>query len=174
MSRRFYFLAAVLAVCASPLAQASQDVATDVHVGYEYSTKVLANAGKECKAVRRTIEQADGSSFVDCLSKNGKDNIRYRITPKTTSVPTVGLVSRKLVEKADKDSDQSREDTINQHAKAIIQDYRYECLKVVTVTAQEDSSLLAVCKPEYGRKPIAYRLVETPGAHLRTRVIPVQ
>ena len=97
MSRRFHFLAVTITLVAGSFVHAAENVATDIHVGYDYATKVLTEAKKECKAVRRTIEQEDGSSFVDCLSKNEKNTIRYRITPKTSSTPTVELVARKPV-----------------------------------------------------------------------------
>ena len=175
MFKRFYLLAAAsIFICASAFSQTSQEVATDVHVGFDYATKVLASERKDCKFVRRTIEQADGSSFVDCSSVNGKDDIRYRITPRKTEAATVDLVSRKPMSKIDLETPQARDAAANRHATHIIRDYRYECLHVIKVTVQEDSSLLAVCKPEYGRKPISYRLVETPSAHLQTRVIPIQ
>ena len=178
MHKRLHVLAALTALCACSFAQAAapdpKDVATDVHVGYDYATKVLANARKDCKSVRGTAKQADGSVFVDCLSHDGKDDVRWRITPHHTSVPLVELVSRKPVAKAEPNTPEAREAKVNNYATAIIRDYRYECLRVVKVTTQEDNSLIAVCTPEYGREPIPYRLVETPGAHMNTRVTPVK
>lgn len=178
MHKRLHCLAAIVALGFCSIGHATKpardDVATDVHVGYDYATKVLANARKDCKAVRGTAEQTDGSVFVDCVSNDGKSDVRWRITPHHTSVPLVELVSRKPVAKAEPTTPEAREAKVNNYATAIVRDYRYECLRVVKVTTQEDNSLIAVCTPEYGREPISYRLVETPGAHMNTRVTPVQ
>lgn len=178
MHKRLYVLAALTTFCVYSFAQekapSPSDVATDVHVGYDYATKVLANARKDCKAVRGTAKQADGSVFVDCLSHDAKNAVRWRITPHHTSVPLVELVSRKPIAQSELGTPEAREASVNKYATAIIRDYRYECLQVVKVTTQEDDSLIAVCTPEYGREPIPYRLVETPGAHMNTRVTPVQ
>lgn len=181
MFNRFSGLAALMALAtfslahaASPASAASKDVATDVNVGYDYATKVLANARKDCKSVRGTAKQLDGSTLVECLSQNGKDTVQFRITPHHTSVPLVEVVERKPLSKTAPDTPQAREAAVNKYATAIIRDYRYECLQVVKVTTQADDSLIAVCTPEYGREPIPYRLVETPGAHMNTRVSPIQ
>ena len=151
MHKRLHVLAALMALCACTFAQAAtpdpKDVASDVHVGYDYATKILANARKDCKSVRGTSRQADGSVFVDCLSHDGKDDVRWRITPHHTSVPLVELVSRKPMAKAEPNTPEAREAKVNNYATTIIRDYRYECLRVVKVTTQEDNSLIAVCTP---------------------------
>lgn len=184
----FRTLSIIAAACACLAAQASDttavvpstpsnDVATDVHVGYDYVNKVLASARKECRAVQSTSKVANGSVLVDCLAKNSKNTIQYRITPKNAGLPLIEFMSRTQIKPgAGKTADvapSARDATVNKYALAIIRDYRYECAQVVTVTTQEDNSLVAVCTSGYGRTTISYRLVETPGANMNTRVTPI-
>ena len=187
-TQRFRTLAIIAAALACLSAQASdtptivpsaftEDVATDVHVGYDYVNKVLASARKECRAVQAMSTLANGSVLVDCLSKNSKSSIHYRITPKNTGLPLIDVMARTPIKPGtDKLADtlpSARDATVNKYALAIIRDYRYECAQVITVTTQEDNSLIAMCTSEYSRTPLSYRLIETPGANMNTRVTPV-
>lgn len=170
--RRIHCLAALsfFALCATAGVGAAQ---VDDQVGYDKATKVLADARKDCKAVRTISQEAQGAVLVDCLAQDSKSSVRYRIVPGHTGESRVAFVSRTPLSKEAR-TDAVEDDKVNRYATAIVRDYRYECAKVVRVTTQADGSLVAVCTPEYGRYSISYRLVEAPGAHMNTRVTPIE
>ena len=171
LTRRIYFFAAL-----SILGFCSVAGASDIHAHprYDKATKVLADARKDCKAVRTISLEAQGVVAVDCLSQDNKSSVRYRIAPNHTGVPRVTFLSRAALAREEASGFAGQDEQVNQYATAIVRDYRYECAKVVRVTTQADGSLVAVCTPEYGRDSISYRLVETPGAHMNTRVTPIE
>lgn len=165
-------IAGIAALSLFVLCASASAVPVDDQVGYDKATKVLADARKDCKAVRTISQEAQGGVLVECLAHDSKSSVRYRIVPSHTGESRITFVSRAPLPKEAR-VEAVQDDKVNRYATAIVRDYRYECAKVVRVTTQTDGSLIAVCTPEYGRDSISYRLVETPGAHMNTRVTPV-
>ena len=96
MSNRFYLAVFLASLYSYSFAHADQANAfPEVSLSYDYASKVLVDKRYDCKAVRGTVQQVDGIGFVDCLSKDGKDIVRYSVAPHQTKPPRVEQVSRK-------------------------------------------------------------------------------
>lgn len=172
----FAFVATLLAGAAQAHSPVSDPATSGDSIGHDYATKALAHARKDCASIRSMARQDESSVVVECASNDKKTMVQYRITPKHTALPEITFLRREAITKVEAKAPTTPEqhaEKANKYARAIIVDYRYECAKVLRVTTQADDSLVAVCTPDIGREPISYRLVETPGAHMGTRVTPL-